>query len=257
VVHIRNAVPLDLIAGVRTPNERGKRYKEGDFLPELDDFLLSYAKKYGTPVGYDRERNGAMVQNIFPDRKEAKSQISSSSSVVLQMHTEAAFHPYKPDWILLACVRGDKRAATTFATLDDILYELDESSMWELRKPDFMTTVDKSFRTKGEPDREYIVRPLVGSGDWVLTYDADLMRPLTDHAAKAFGKLGSAIKKRTRKIVLDAGDILVINNRTTVHGRNSFKARYDGTDRWVKRVLMRETMPPPRKTKDGVILTDA
>lgn len=257
VVHIRNAVPLDLIAGVRTPNEKGKRYKEGDFLPELDDFLLDYAKKYGTPVGYDRERDGAMVQNIFPDRKEARSQISSSSAVVLQMHTEAAFHPYKPDWILLACVRGDKRAATTFATLDDILYELDEGSLWELRQPDFMTTVDKSFRTKGEPDKEYIVRPLVGSGDWVLTYDADLMRPLTDHAAKAFGKLGGAIKKRTRKVVLDAGDILVINNRTTVHGRNSFKARYDGTDRWIKRVLVRETMPPPRKTKDGVILTDA
>jgi len=129
--------------------------------------------------------------------------------------------------------------------------------MWGLRQPDFVTTIDKSFRTKGEPDKEFVVRPLVGSGDWVLTYDADLMRPLTDHATKAFGKLGAAIKKRTRKVVLEAGDILVINNRTTVHGRNPFKARYDGSDRWIKRVLVRETMPPPRKVRDGVILTEA
>jgi len=256
VVVVRNAIPSELLAGARTPNEKGRRYKDADFLPEVDKFLLAYAEKYGTPVGYDRERNGALVQNVFPDRKEAKAQISSSSSVVLKGPTETAFHPYKPDWLLLACVRGDRKAETIYATLDDVLYELDEATTWELRQPDFVTTIDKSFRTKGEPDKEFVVRPLVGSGDWVLTYDADLMRPLTDGATKAFGKLGAAIKKRTRKVVLEAGDILVINNRTTVHGRNSFKARYDGSDRWLKRILVRETMPPPRKVRDGVILTE-
>jgi len=256
VVHVRNAIPPELLAGARTPNEKGRRYKDSDFLPAVDQFLISYAEKYGNVVGYDRERGGATIQNIFPDRKEEKSQISSSSSVLLKMHTETAFHPYKPDWVLLGCVRGDRRAETLYATLDDILYELDESTTWDLRQPDFVTTMDKSFRTKGEPDKEYVVQPLVGIADCILTYDADLMRPLTDHAEKAFNKLGNAIKKRTRRVVLEAGDVLVINNRTTVHGRNSFKARYDGSDRWLKRVRVREVMPPPRKTKDGVILTD-
>lgn len=256
VVHVRNAIPAALLEDARTPNEKGRRYRESDLLPKVDEFLLSYAEKYGIPVGYDREKNGALIQNVFPDRKEEKAQISSSSSILLQMHTETAFHPYKPDWVLLGCVKGDRRAETLYATLDEILYELDEPTTWDLRQPDFITTMDKSFKTKGEPDKEYVVRPLVGVGDWVLTYDADLMRPLTDQAAKALTKLGQAIKRRTRTVVLEAGDVLVINNRTTVHGRNSFKARYDGTDRWLKRVLLREVMPPPRKTKNGVILTE-
>ena len=218
--------------------------------------MLSYAEKYGFPVGYDRERGGALVQDIFPDRSEEKSQISSSSSVVLQMHTETAFHPHKPDWLLLGCVKGDKKAATLYATLDEILYELDESTIWDLRSADYITTMDKSFRTKNQPDKEYVVRPLVGAGEWVMTYDADLMRPMTDQAVVALGKLGAAIKKRTRRVILEPGDILVINNRTTVHGRNPFKASYDGSDRWLKRVLVLEEMPPQRKMKNGAIITD-
>lgn len=256
IVHVRNAIPAELIAGARTPNEKGKRYSEKDLLPAVDDFLVSYAAKYGTAVGYDREDDGRIVQNVFPKLKEEKKQISSSSSVLLQMHTETAFHPYKPDWILLACVRGDKKAQTLYATMDEILYELDEPTTWDLRQPDYVTTMDRSFLLKGDKDKTYVVRPLVGVGEWSLTYDADLMKPLTDHAGRALAKLGAAIKKRTRTVVLEAGDILVINNRTTVHGRNSFKARYDGTDRWLKRVLVRETLPPAKKISGNVIKTD-
>jgi alpha-ketoglutarate-dependent taurine dioxygenase len=37
-------------------------------------------------------------------------------------------------------------------------------------------------------------------------------------------------------LVLQAGDICFIDNYRAVHGRRPFKARYDGTDRWLKRV---------------------
>jgi len=253
---VRRAIPAELISGARTPNEKRKRYKEADFLPSVNDFLVGYSSKYGHAVGYDREKNGAIVQDIFPNQADEKQQISSSSSVVLQMHTETAFHPYKPDWVILGCVKGDRKAETLYATLDDVLYELDERTLWDLRQPDFITTVDKSFRTAGEPDRQYVVRPIVGVGDWTLTYDADLMKALTPEAERALKKLHSAIKSRIRSVVLEAGDVLVLNNKTTVHGRRPFRARYDGSDRWLKRVLARNELPPAKKIKDNVIITD-
>ena len=51
-------------------------------------------------------------------------QISSSSKVELEMHTETAFHPYMPNYVLLLCMRGDITAETTYSLLEDILENL-------------------------------------------------------------------------------------------------------------------------------------
>ncbi|MBJ7505663.1 MAG: TauD/TfdA family dioxygenase, partial [Ilumatobacteraceae bacterium] len=36
--------------------------------------------------------------------------------------------------------------------------------------------------------------------------------------------------------------ILVIDNHRAVHGRTSFTPRYDGTDRWLKRALVVQSL---------------
>jgi alpha-ketoglutarate-dependent taurine dioxygenase len=43
--------------------------------------------------------------------------------------------------------------------------------------------------------------------------------------------------------VLQAGDVLVIDNERAVHGRTPFVPRYDGTDRWLKRALVVTSLP--------------
>jgi hypothetical protein len=37
-------------------------------------------------------------------------------------------------------------------------------------------------------------------------------------------------------VVLRPGDVLVVDNLRAVHGRRSFQARFDGNDRWLRRV---------------------
>jgi alpha-ketoglutarate-dependent taurine dioxygenase len=37
-------------------------------------------------------------------------------------------------------------------------------------------------------------------------------------------------------IALGSGDLLIIDNLQAVHGRRPFKARYDGSDRWLRRI---------------------
>jgi len=47
---------------------------------------------------------------------------------------------------------------------------------------------------------------------------------------------------------------MVIDNRRTVHGRLPFNPRYDGYDRWVKRLMVISELPPDSE-RDGFIVT--
>jgi alpha-ketoglutarate-dependent taurine dioxygenase len=63
------------------------------------------------------------------------------------------------------------------------------------------------------------------------------MDPLDDEEAQAaLNSLIRALDARLCEIVLQPGEYLFVDNYRTVHGRKSFTAKYDGTDRWLKRV---------------------
>jgi len=220
----------------------------------IDDMLIRLAQSYGWPIAYAQEQNGRLIHNLFPIRSTETEQISSSSKVELQLHTETAFHPYLPDYVVLYCVRGDPDAATTYAVLDDILANLDMSVVNILRQRRFTTSVDLSFRTDGEPD-QIVFTEIISSTERGprLKYDHQLMRGTDAEAQRALGHLSDAIQKSTRSVVLESGDALVINNHDTVHGRTPFAPRYDGTDRWLKRALVLRNLPI--EAKDGLIST--
>ena len=229
-------------------------------LNELRLKLHAYASRYGFPISYVQEQGGNIVQNIFPIQKTETQQISTSSKIELGLHTETAFHPYKPSAVLLLCLRGDPEAVTTYAYVDEIVKHITPMMLNTLTRPWFTTSIDESFRTEGQPDMEltcsilreevYGLNPL-----YEITYDEALMKATNAQAEEALNELREAIKKCIRKIVLDTGDLLVINNRTTIHGRLPFQARYNGTDRWVQRMLSIQTLPPAAQTNGNMVTT--
>ena len=216
------------------------------YLPHIAELLLEHGKDYGTPVGYIQEQNGSLIQNILPVYKTELEQISTSSKVTLGLHTETAFHPYKPDYILLLCLRGDPNAATTYAKIDDILTHIPQKYIDVLKQNWFVTGVDISFRTNGEEDIEIPVSIIKEDEIDGLSfiYDETVIRPTNEDAAEALSFLRKAISFATKEVILKTGDLLLINNHKAVHGRKPFKARYDGTDRWLQRLLVRKTLPP-------------
>jgi len=218
--------------------------------------LLHYAHQLGYPVSYIQEQDGQLIQNILPVHKTEAQQISTSSKVELALHTETAFHPYKPDYILLLCLRGDEKAATTYANVNDIIEFLSDEVVKSLQQPWYKTAVDDSFRTKGEPQKEFIM-PIFSevNGKMTITYDNFFMRGINIYADLALAELNYAIQKCTKEIVLKTGDLLVIDNSTVIHGRKPFQARYDGTDRWVQRMLVRKQMPPDDQIDGNIITT--
>lgn len=229
-------------------------------LAEVRAKMHAHASSYGFPISYMQEQDGNLVQNIFPIKKTETQQISTSSKIELGLHTEAAFHPYKPTAILLLCLRGDPNAVTTYAYVDEIAKHITPMMLATLTRPWFATSIDESFRTNGEQDLELIcsvlrervygLNPL-----YEITYDEALMRGTNSQAEEALSQLKEVIKKCTREIVLTSGDLLILNNRTTIHGRRPFNARYDGTDRWVQRILSIETLPPPSHRNGNIVIT--
>ena len=170
--------------------------------------------------------------------------------MVLGSHTETAFHPHKPRFVVLLCLRSDPQAATTYADVADMVVHLSDEDLAVLQTNEFVTSVDQSFMSNGEHDALVHVRPLTATGEgWSLIYDQLLMRGTTPRAIAALSALHLAIKNTTQQIVLAAGDILVIYNHRCVHGRTPFAPRYDGTDRWLKRALVVQSL-------DGIDVID-
>lgn len=210
-----------------------------------EESMIEHSVGLGYAISYRQEQQGRLIQNIVPVHKNEFQQISTSSKVTLALHTETAFHPYKPDYVMLLCLRGDLTAITTYAEAQDILSELDEKNIDILRQERFTTGIDISFRSEGEGDKRIPITILKEhDGDFSFTYDADLMVGTDVEAKRALLEIEKAIEKCTKEIILLKRDLLIIDNNKTVHGRKPFQPKYNGFDRWVKRMLVRKTMPP-------------
>jgi len=219
--------------------------------------FLEYAHKFGYPVSYMQEQKGQLVQNILPVHKTETQQISTSSKVELALHTETAFHPYKPDYVLLFCLRGDPNAVTTYANVDDIVKKLDLWVIATLSKKWFTTNIDISFRTKGQKDKNIPISVLEKTEDgYNFIYDYTFVKANDELGRAALEKLHEAVSECIQEVVLETGDLLVIDNNKTIHGRKPFQARYDGTDRWVQRILIRKELPPSDQIDGHIITTE-
>jgi L-asparagine oxygenase len=233
------------LMGVPTPTSLEEITDDSEhslLLKEIDLFFGVNAMRFGSIYGFAQEQNGQVVQNLFPIKRDEGRQISSSSETVLEMHTETAFHPWRPEVVMLLCMRGDVNAGTNLATLPDIVARLDEETIRILHLPEFTTRIDESFQSEEQPDRE-ILTPILFNNATSMTYDRALMKSLTEAGNRALQAFSNAIEEVKKTVFLKTGEILVINNRTTVHGRTPFKARYDGTDRWLKRAMVSTKLP--------------
>ncbi|MBS0377965.1 MAG: TauD/TfdA family dioxygenase [Proteobacteria bacterium] len=218
--------------------------------------LLAVAKLLGEPVGYRPEMNGSVVQNLVPTRANSDRQVSTSSSVTLLFHTETAFHPHRPSYLLLLCLRADGIAETTLSSIDQVKADLSPAAAEILFQRRFRTGVDESFLN----GRENVLGPPVPvlSGDPdspSLTFDEDLMIGTDADAQAALEELGKAVVGRHLRLKLEPGDLLIVDNHKAVHGRGPYRPRFDGTDRWLQRSFVIPALPASGPVRSGRILT--
>jgi L-asparagine oxygenase len=238
-----------------------------DHVSEL--VLLTVARRLGQPVGYAPEHGGQIVQNLLPTADDIGRQTSTSSGVDLEFHTETAFHPHKPRYLLLLCLRGEATARTLLTSIRQVVDRIPAATRQVLREPRFRTSADESFRrldpAGGPTDgaaaaaRPWISDPVPVLGGAVdaptFTFDADLMVGVDRQAADALEQLRRLVRDAHVAVTLEAGDLLVVDNAVAVHGRSSFPARFDGTDRWLQRAFVVPDLALSADERDGRVIT--
>lgn len=223
-----------------TPTQTGQRAKKESAISEF--WLCAIASALGEPVSYLQEKQGNIFQDIFPTAANADKLSSESSSSLLDFHTEIAFHPYMPEYLLLYGLRQDpdKTARTIFSSVHRFFHLLPPSVRDALFSSLYRTGVDYSF---GNFDEVSGAGPLVSVlyGDRLdpyLRYDLDLMVGETPEAAEALQVVRRLVNQAQRDVIIEPGSLLLIDNRRCVHARSDFKAYYDGRDRWLQRMAV-------------------
>jgi len=207
----------------------------------------------GHLVAYEAEGDGAFFQDVRPTQDMAREQVSSGSEVPLEIHTEQAFSDRRPDYLCLGCVRGDPCAITYLLHVDRIVQHMSPDELSLLQQPMWRIGVDLSFRLQGVRDEVRGPVPILTvdmSGQWQLCFDQDLMRGITEEAEALRHKIVALYYAERQEVCLEAGDILLVDNRRAVHGRSAFRPRYDDTDRWLVRCF---GMTAPRTTGSWVV----
>jgi L-asparagine oxygenase len=194
----------------------------------------------GEMISYEAEGGGSLFQDIVPVKNMGTIQTSYSSDIELEIHTEQAFSKIRPDILSLACIRGDENAFTYILPVQKIIDNISDEEYELLCKPLWKTGVDLSFKINGHEFIEGDIRgpfPIISGSkeNPTLIFDQDLMVGITEESNKIIKKIVDIYYKNRIRYNLKSGEIILIDNRRAVHGRSSFKPKYDGYDRFLIR----------------------
>jgi len=202
--------------------------------------LLLSMLSLGEPISYLDEKEGALIQNICPIKGREQLQ-ENTGSAYLEFHVEDGFHPYKPDYLGLICLKGDRdhKAMTVSASIRKVLPHLPWRAIDLLSKPLFHLRLSSSFT--GTSEQRYVGPMPVLTGHLLepdMCIDHFLMEGTTPEAKWALETLKRLLVAAAEPIDLQPGDMMIIDNRTAAHGRTGLTPRYDGQDRWLQRMFV-------------------
>lgn len=217
--------------------------------------LLMVAAGLGDPAAFRPEKTGALVQDVVPVPGKEDFQ-GNAGSVLLSFHTENAFHPHRPDFVMLLCLRADHERVAGLRTgcIRETLPLLSRESREALWSAEFVTAAPPSF---GGSEAAVPHAVLTGAPDDPdVRVDFAATRPTTDRARAALDELAELFDLTARTVRLVPGDLAIVDNRVAVHGRTPFRPRYDGRDRWLQRTFVLTDLRRSRelRARDGYVL---
>ncbi|GHH43360.1 TauD/TfdA family dioxygenase [Lentzea cavernae] len=251
---IVRGLPVDEAALPPTPTVRGSVQRATSTPAAL---LVMTACGLGDPGAFLAEKSGALVQDVVPVPGQEQFQ-GNAGSVDLMMHNENAFHPHRPDHVMLLCLRPDHErvAGLSTASIREALPLLTQDARTRLSRPEFSTQPPPSFGAGGgaQPSHPVLAGDL---GDPAVQVDFAATVALTPEAEAALAELSGALASVARTVRMGSGDLAIVDNRTSLHGRTAFRPRYDGRDRWVQRTFAFADLRRSRdfRPSDSYVLT--
>jgi alpha-ketoglutarate-dependent taurine dioxygenase len=218
--------------------------------------MVLIASVMGRVFAWEGQQQGHFVHDIVPTAGHEHEQTGASSTTLLNPHTEDAFHPARAHVLMLGCIRNPDNVATHVSSIRHTNISHEDYEL--LSRPTIQILPDDAYATnESEYKKPLGIRTLWKSQDGLcLRYDPSYTRLLDTNPEhrRAYERLGDELERVVLAVTLQPGDILVLDNDIVVHGRAPFKARYDGTDRWLKRVSVRvpgRCRPKSEQMEDG------
>ncbi|MDO5104128.1 MAG: TauD/TfdA family dioxygenase [Lautropia sp.] len=220
---------------------------------EMFQMLVSSA--IGGVFGWRTQENGRFLRHIVPIEAVKNEQLGGSSATTLLWHKEEAFHPGRADFFTLMCYRNSERATTNISCVDDI--EISPEDYTILHQERFLIKSDKSH-TPVENNSEYwkmnseafsIIQDMMDNPQPVaLLYGGPRLKmmrvdqafacslPGDEEANRALNALHDALDTAAIHLVMEPGDIVLLDNLRVAHGRSIYKPNYGPKQRWMRRV---------------------
>lgn len=198
-----------------------------------------------SPVGYSGENEDCFIRHVVP-AIAATNEVSSHGSIrPLNSHIDNPHLPIgnescehessAPNFIGWLGLRCELDVPTSIIFLEDIVKTLPQEVVNSLKKPIFKIRRPPSF---GEAGITQKIAPLLvpdTDGNLCIRHGFSNSTDLESENAMNLLSLTADDKSISHQVILRTGDLLIINNQKCLHGRDVFKPRCDGTDRWLLR----------------------
>ncbi|MEJ5999730.1 hypothetical protein [Paucibacter soli] len=211
-------------------------------------------------VSYGAENGGHLFVNLVV--LAGQGAMPEKSKKGLRGHTDGVSLPFNgdddandvriapsPDLVTLVGLRNPKAVPTKLMPLDDILAHMLPGDVAELKKPQYSIHSQKTFvqGMKAVLGRELVVidEPVlkdVGQGTYVRYSHRSVSPTVSGGAAEqASRNFEAACIQTVVPLVVQPGDVLVVSNRVSLHGRGEPSGEVGGQSRWLLRTYALDT----------------
>jgi Fe(II)/alpha-ketoglutarate-dependent arginine beta-hydroxylase len=200
------------------------------------DFLgMLYSTVVGEAFGFETQQGGKLIHDVLPIKGKEHVEAGCSSLAKLSFHTEDAFHPHRSEFLCFMCLKNPTNVGISGASVDHLSLPKEVSDI--LRQDRFYTLPDNAHDAD---DIELQLHPILfGNAERpYICVDPDFTyhQQGDEEAKAALEFLAEEIEGHLDDIPLQPGDICFIDNFKWVHGHKPFVAKFDGNDRWMKRI---------------------
>lgn len=206
-------------------------------------------------VSYGSENSGKLFVNLVA--LPGQGALAEKSAGGMRGHTDAVSFPFpgaldptddrigpSPDAVCLIGLRNDQKVPTTYIPVDEVLAKLSTEDVETLKAGDFFINAQHTFQLgtteilgfEHHVDGGKILQES-DQGMWIRyshshVATSDDSQQTLQQAQKNFE---AACKECHQHLVLQAGDVAIINNRKALHGRSKVGEEPGGQSRWILR----------------------
>jgi Fe(II)/alpha-ketoglutarate-dependent arginine beta-hydroxylase len=260
--------PLDDEAIGATPSHWDVEWENQKTLRE-EIFQSLISSCLGEIFGWRTQENGRYLRHIVPIEKEKEEQLGGSSKVVLLWHVEEAFHPQRADLMSIMCYRNEEGADTNICATSNL--DIPQHYWDILSQPRFTILPDKSHMPENNQSKHwklsdyhfkkitsFLENPQPVSvfegmrSQENLLIDEAFMEALPgdEEAKEALHWLFGHMNEKKIAIRMKPGDLLLIDNRMTAHGRSPYVPNYGPKARWLRRINITADLRKSYQWKD-------